>query len=132
MQRVFVDTSAWFAFVDRRDPDHRAVRTALRKHDGRLVSSTYVLDEVVTLCRYRLGHEPAVRVGRTLLDPAVVDLVRITSDDELAAWQLFEARADKEYSFTDCTSFTLMRRLEIDVAIAVDEDFTQEGFQVMP
>lgn len=132
MQRVFVDTSAWFAYVDRRDPDHRAVRTAIRAHEGRLVSSTYVLDEVVTLCRYRLGHEPAIRVGRVLLDPAAVDLVRITGEDEHAAWQLFEARADKEYSFTDCTSFVLMRRLGVSIALAADDDFAQEGFQVMP
>ena len=56
--------------------------------EGRLVTSTYVFDEIVTLCRYRLGHEPAVRVGRVLVDPDIVDLVRITGDDEHAAWAL--------------------------------------------
>jgi predicted nucleic acid-binding protein len=58
--------------------------------------------------------------------------VRITSDDELAAWELFDARADKEYSFTDCTSFVLMRRLGISTALAADDDFVQEGFEVVP
>ena len=132
MERAFIDTSGWFAYINRKDPDHRAVRDAVRKHDGRLVTSTYVFDEIVTLCRYRMDHKSAVRVGRVLLDASSVDLVRITLDDELAAWELFEERADKEYSFTDCTSFVLMRRLNLTTAIAADDDFQQEGFTVLP
>ena len=132
MERAFVDTSAWFAYADRRDRDHKIVRGALRDHEGRLVTSSYVFDEVVTLCRYRLGHEAALVVGQVLFDADVVDLVRVTVDDELAAWELFAAREDKEYSFTDCISFVLMRRLGIEVAVAVDDDFTQERFEVIP
>jgi uncharacterized protein len=132
MQRVFVDTSGWFAFANRRDPDHRTIRDAIRAHDGRLVTSNYVLDEIVTLARYRLGHAPAMKIGRVLLDPEAVDLVRITVEDELAAWTLFEDRSDQEYSFTDCTSFALMRRLGMTSAIAADDDFEREGFEVLP
>lgn len=132
MERAFVDTSAWFAYVNRKDPDHRPVRDAIRKHAGRLVTSTYVFDEIVTLCRYRLDHKAAVRVGGVLLDASSVDLVRVTLDDELAAWALFEDRADREYSFTDCTSFVLMRRLNLTTAVAADDDFLQEGFTVLP
>ena len=132
MERVFVDTSGWFAYANRRDPDHKAIRDAIREHDGRLVTSNYVLDEIVTLARYRLGHAPATKIGRVLLDPEAVDLVRITVEDELAAWKLFEDRADQEYSFTDCTSFALMRRLGMTTAIAADDDFAHEGFHTLP
>jgi hypothetical protein len=132
MKRTFVDTGAWFAYTNRRDPDHRGVKRAFADLDGRLVTSSYVFDETVTLCRYRLGHKFAVSVGRALLDPDVVDLVRITTDDERRAWELFESRADQEYSFTDCTSFALMRRLGIDTALAVDSDFAREGFVTIP
>jgi predicted nucleic acid-binding protein len=52
--------------------------------------------------------------------------------DERAAWSLFEKRADKAYSFTDCTSFVLMRREKIAIAVALDEHFSQEGFAVVP
>ena len=47
-------------------------------------------------------------------------------------WRLFLARRDKEYSFTDCTSFVLMRRLGLDAALALDADFAQEGFRTFP
>ena len=132
MKRYFVDTGAWFAYVNRRDPDHRAVKEALADVDGRLVTSNFVFDETVTLCRYRLDHRVAVEVGNTLLDAKVVDLVRVTPDDERAAWDLFSARSDQEYSFTDCSSFVLMRRLGLDTAIVVDADFAAEGFITLP
>ena len=130
--RVFVGTGAWFAYVNAADPDHRRVREVLDEPVGRLVTSSYVFDETVTLTQARLGHRRAVAVGRTLLDPAVVDLLRVTPPDERAAWALFERRSDKAYSFTDCTSFVLMRRERIGQAVALDVHFSQEGFAVVP
>jgi predicted nucleic acid-binding protein len=132
MERVFVDTSAWFALANRDDPDRDAVRTALREFAGRCVSSNFVFDETVTLCRYRFGHEAAVRWGKHLLEAKEVDLVRVTAEDEQSAWRLFSEREDKAYSFTDCTSFVLMRRLRLDTAVAVDADFNREGFRTLP
>lgn len=132
MERLFVDTSAWFAYGNRRDPAHAAVRKVLREFQGRLVSSSYVFDEIVTLCAYRLGHDAAAKVGETLRDGDVVDLVRVTGDDEQAAWRLFLERHDQEYSFTDCTSFVLLRRLRMRHVAALDADFRREGFEVVP
>jgi predicted nucleic acid-binding protein len=131
-EQVFVDTSAWFAYVNAADPDHRRVREVLDEPVGRLVTSSYVFDETVTLTQARLGHRRAVAVGRTLLDQAVVELLRVTAPDERTAWALFERRSDKPYSFTDCTSFVLMRRERIGQAVALDAHFSQEGFAVVP
>ena len=129
---LFVDTSAWFALVNRRDPDHRAVRETLEEAGGRLVTSNFVFDEFVTLCRLRLGHEAAVRAGGELRAGKAVDQVRTTAADEAAAWTLFRERGDKGYSYTDCVSFTMMRRLGIRHAVALDEDFRREGFETLP
>ncbi|HLF39753.1 MAG: PIN domain-containing protein [Betaproteobacteria bacterium] len=132
MQRLFVDTSAWFAFTNRADPDHKAVAALLDAFKGRLVTSNFVFDETVTLCLYRLGHAAAERVGQVLRDSNQVDLVRVAPEDETAAWQLFRERADKQYSFTDCASFALMRRLDLKTAAALDDDFAGEGFEQLP
>ena len=131
-ERHFVDTGAWFAYVNGADPDHQRVRLTLDRPPGRLVTSSYVFDETVTLTQARLGHRRAVAVGRTLLELAVVELLSVTPADERAAWSLFEKRVDKSYSFTDCTSFVLMRREKIATAVALDEHFSQEGFVVVP
>lgn len=132
MERLFVDTSAWFAYVNRRDPEHKLVSAAVHAFEGRLLTSNFVFDETVTFCLYRLGHEAATALGNVLLDSAEVDLIRLTAADEQAAWDLFKERKDKNYSFTDCTSFVLMRRLGIRRALALDADFRQEGFEILP
>lgn len=129
---LFVDTGAWFAYVNADDPDHQRVREFLDHSPGRLVTTTYVFDEAITLTLARLGHRRALLVGRTLLDPDVVEMIHVSPSDEKTAWNLFEKRSDKFYSFTDCTSFVVMRRRKLNVAIALDSHFSQEGFQVFP
>ncbi|MBI1731547.1 MAG: PIN domain-containing protein [Gammaproteobacteria bacterium] len=132
MKRLFVDTSAWFAYANRADREHRKIKDILASFDGRLVTSNFVVDETVTLFMYRLGHRAAVSFGEALFRSRTVDLVRLTPEDEQAAWLVFAGRQDKKYSFTDCTSFALMRRLGLTTALALDDDFAQEGFEVLP
>jgi predicted nucleic acid-binding protein len=132
MERLFVDTSAWFAYANRKDQDHAIIRAALADFEGRLVTSNFIFDEILSLCLYRLGHAAAERVGAALLDPDSVDLIRVSIEDEQAAWTLFRDRPERRYSFTDCSSFALMRRLGIDTALALDADFRAEGFRTLP
>jgi predicted nucleic acid-binding protein len=86
----------------------------------------------VTLCRYRYGHRVAAAIGDTLLSPQAVDLVRVDETDERAAWSFFLSRGDKTYSFTDCTSFVIMRRLNLKAVASLDDDFRQEGYETLP
>lgn len=132
MERIFVDTSAWFVFANRGDPKQSRVAAVLRRFERRLVTSSSIFDETVTLCRYRYGHKAAAAIGDTLLSPEVVDLVHVDETDERAAWSLFLARNDKSYSFTDCTSFVIMRRLKLKTVASLDDDFRQEGYETLP
>ena len=132
MERIFVDTSAWFSFANRKDPAHGRVRDALRSFPGKLVTSNFIFDETVSLCLYRLGHEAAKAAGAVLMDPNSVDFIRVTAQDEQAAWSHFLDHDDHRFSFTDCTSFAVMRRLGLDKALALDADFRIEGFLVVP
>ena len=60
---VFVDTSAWYALIDRREASHETTSGLVSRlvADGiRLVSTDYVLDESYTLARARSGTEAAL------------------------------------------------------------------------
>ena len=49
------------------------------------------------------------------------------------AWKIFRDFADKEWSFTDCTSKVAMEKLGITKAFAFDQHFRQFGtVQVVP
>ena len=111
MERVFVDTGAWYALIDRNDPDHDPVRDALLTYKNRLTTSNYVFDETLTLLRYRLAWRFAQAFGEQLLSGHLAQLIRISANDEREAWAIFTRYDDKTFSFTDCTSFALMQRL---------------------
>lgn len=42
------------------------------------------------------------------------------------------SRHDKRWSLTDCISFVTMEEFGIEVALTLDADFRQAGFQVIP
>ncbi len=132
MDRVFVDTGAWYAYFNCSDPDHAAVSRLLNEWKGRLLTTEYVFDEIVTLVRIRVGHAEACRVGETIRRGTVAMLVDVTSADVESAWRRFVRHTDKVYSFTDCTSFAVMDRLKLGIAAAVDSDFARAGYTAIP
>lgn len=130
---LFTDTSAWYAYVDDSDAHHPLAAQFIRTLASPLVTSTYIFDETVTLIRSHLGYSAAVRFGEQLRGEQVAKLLRITEQDEQRAWEIFGRHQDKAFSFTDCTSFAMMERLQIDTAFAFDEHFRQYGkFVVVP
>jgi len=132
LNKLFVDTGAWYALTDRRDPDHTAVAAAMREHRDRLLTSNFVLDETLTLVRYRLGWTVAQRLGEQLRNGALARLERISPRDEDTAWTIFSTYSDKSFSFTDCTSFALCNRLDLSMCIAIDNDFRSFGLHCLP
>jgi len=130
---IFVDTGAWYALLDEDDANHHA---AVRFKDSLvhpLVTSNYIADEVITLVRSRLGHNVAVEIGQKLWDESIANLIRVTPRDEIKAWEIFVKYQDKAFSFTDCTSFALMERVEMTEVFVFDEHFKQYGnFIVLP
>lgn len=132
MERLFVDTSGWYALLNRNDGTHAAVRAVLDAWQGRLVTTDYIVDELVTLVRMRVGHALAVRAGEALLHGDVATLVEVERDDLERAWEQFCRDQATSYSFTDCTSFAVMRRLSMTGAVALDEHFVRAGFVALP
>ena len=50
----------------------------------------------------------------------------------LESLDLFERSKDKEWSFTDCTSFILVEGTGLSQAVAFDPRFEQAGFHMLP
>lgn len=124
---IFVDTSAFFALADQTDQFHSLAVQYIESTDRLLVTCNFVVHETITLLRMRLGHEPAVQFGRRLLSEAAIPVIRVTPADERRAWEIFRQHRDKRFSFVDCTSFAIMRRVGMRTAFAFDEDFRQFG-----
>ena len=123
---IFVDTGAWYAASVPSDPDHAAARVVIQSNAESLVTSDYVYDELLTLfCARGQMDRARVWIEQVRSDRCV--LVRITSDDIERATDMFFRFADKDWSFTDCTSFVVIQRLGIQRAFSFDEHFRQFG-----
>ena len=135
MKGIFVDTAGWMALADAKDPHHeasRSVRDEWLRQGGILLSTDYVMDETLTLIRIRLGLKSAAhwwdqveassRLRWEWIDP--------TRAEKARRW-FFHWR-DKRFSFTDCTSFVVMRELRLHRVLTTDMHFLQAGFEPVP
>lgn len=132
---VFVDTSGWYALIDRRDAGHRATKNAVERlirEGARLVATDYVVDESCTLTKARAGSDAALRLLDLVNETAALDLEWIGPDRFDRAEALFRRYRDQRFSFTDCTSVAVMRELRIREVITEDHHFRIMGFQLLP
>ena len=132
---IFVDTSAFYAVLDRDDDRHADARdtwTGLVSgaDNSVLLTSNYVLLESFALVQARLGME-ALRVFNDDLLP-VVRFCWITAEDHMTATHALLTAGRRGLSLVDCASFQLMRRLGANKAFAFDRHFAEQGFEVLP
>ena len=133
MKLLFVDTAGWMACADGSDPAHGkavAVRDAWLEGGGLFVTSDYVADETLTLLRIRLGIDAAEAWWQQVDGSSRVrwEYVSLARADK--ARSLFFRYRDKDFSFTDCTSFVLMHELKLREALTTDHHFLQAGFGI--
>lgn len=96
------------------------------------MTSDYIIDETLTRIGYAVGHQEAVEWGKDILASKVVEKSEAGKEIFGLAWELFETYEDKKLSFTDCTSFALMKKRSIEKAFSFDEDFERMGFRLFP
>ncbi len=131
--KYFVDTSFWCALYDAKDENHYRARQywqSLSPLPVKLFTSDYIFDETVTVARSRMTHHQAVELGEALLNSKVLTIVAANKDLQRESWELFKNHEDKGFSFTDCTSFRIMKAHSLSQVLAFDHHFAQMGFSV--
>jgi hypothetical protein len=135
VKSTFVDTAGWVACADAADPAHArsaAARDAALEAGQTLVTTDFVVDETLTLIRMRLGLAAAEAWWHQVDRSPRLRWERIDSDRFEKARAVFFRYRDKDFSFTDCTSFVVMRELRLTQALTTDRHFRQMGFQMVP
>lgn len=136
MSSCFLDTGYLIALEASDDQHHDAAvrhwRDEVLASPPLICTTSYVFDEVVTFFNSRDRHEKAVEIGQRLQASDAVEIVHVTRELFNAGWLLLQERSDKRYSLTDCISFVVMERRQIERALAFDHHFQQAGFQLLP
>lgn len=135
MMPVFLDTGYLIALEAADDQHHADAQQHWRKFSlslPTLITTSYVLDEVVTFFNSRNHHSKAVEIGTRLLSSPSVEFIHVDESLFMEGWEYFKQHADKAYSLTDCISFVLMHKCGIHTALAFDRHFRQAGFERLP
>jgi uncharacterized protein len=115
MNAVFMDTGGWMARADRADradPAHascRAARDGALEASQTLITTDFVIDETLTLIRFRLGLDAANAWGQQIDGSARLRWEPVENERFESARHLFFQHRDRNVSFTDCTSIAVMR-----------------------
>ena len=131
--RTFIDTSAFFAILDRDDAKHQKAKQIwgyLLQYETTLVTSNYVLVETFALLQNRLGLA-AVRAFQEDVLP-LVNVEFVTPDTHRSGIAALLLAQRRNLSLVDCVSFDIMRTLGIKDAFAFDPHFKEQGFLEAP
>ena len=132
MNGVFMDTSAVVALFNRKDDNHHIAKELFQEIIRRRIKlyiTDYILDESITTVLSRVGHKVAVQTGAFLMKTDIIKIIWLSTELKLRVWEYFKRHKDKNYSFTDCTSFVLMKEMRLRHYIAFDEHFRQAGVE---
>lgn len=128
---VFVDTSALYALMDGKDPNHERAGQAwatLAPTES-IITHNYVLVETSALLQRRHGID-AVDDLHDRVVPAI-QIVWVGERDHEAALTAVVASKRRDVSLVDRVSFHTMRKLRLERALAFDAHFEEEGFELV-
>lgn len=130
-RKVFVDTAAWLALVNKSDALH--VAATERNQDLLLQGVHYITTEaVLTEVANSLARPPLRQAVIAFLDAVFaskrVTILSVDRQRLTRGWEFYKARPDKEWGLTDCISFIVMAQEGIREAFTCDRHFGQAGY----
>lgn len=129
-----MDTSGWVALFAENDQNHKkavSIFEEIKYSKVPIYTSDYCIDETITTILARGSHKQSVLAGEALFTSKIIKIVHVYPDYLQTAWELYQKYKDKKFSFTDVTSFVIMKDLNIKKAFAFDREFVQAGIELI-
>jgi predicted nucleic acid-binding protein len=130
MKTVFADAGYWIAILNPTDDLHiKAVNFSNALEPFQILTSEMVFTEVLNSFSKQQSHfrQAIAQFVRQSFSNSKIEVVPQTSNLFQQSLHLYEQRADKAWSQTDCASFCVMRQWNILEALTHDRHFEQAG-----
>lgn len=128
---VFLDTSYLVALLRRRDAHHLGAIRLRPVFDGPLVTTEFVLLELLDSLAGSTLRPRAISAVHNIRSESRVNVIAASPSLFRDGLDLLEARPDKGWGLTDCTSFVVMQREGLTEALTADRHFEQAGFKAL-
>ena len=133
-ESIFVDSGAWIALAQVRDPLHQRAVVAwqeIGRKGLRLSTSVPVVLETFTFLERNTTREVALAWKDSLETVARLRVLDFRAADLPRAWNWFRRRDLHKLSAVDATSFALMSAEKIRLAFTFDHHFSAAGFRIV-
>lgn len=131
---LFLDTSYAIALSVKSDSNHQPALEIFRSLEtghANLITTRPILLEIGNSLAKMRHRAAAVRLLTALENDPAVEIVGLSDDLYHKAFELFQARPDKDWGLIDCFSFIVMADNGITDALTADIHFEQAGFKAL-
>ena len=128
---VFMDTYGLIAWINTRDAAHQRVKSYLVSYSGSIVTTEWVLLEFADAFSLSSTKPFAIEAIKRIHRLPMFLVVAFDPAVYQTGFDLYEARSDKDWSLTDCISFTVMTQRGLSEALTADHHFEQAGFRAV-
>ena len=128
---VFLDSSYVIALALATDAHHPISLELSRQIAARrtkIITTRAVLLEIGNALAKAHSRQACIRLINALTISSTTEIVPLTEDLLAQSWELFCQRPDKDWSWTDCISFVVMKERGLKQALTSDSHFEQTGY----
>ena len=131
MKAVFVDTFFLLAALNPADADHESALAWSDAYEGPLLTTAWVIAELADALASLRHRRVFQEFHEALAAERRMCIIPPDQDRWERGLRLYCSRPDKEWSLTDCISFTVMTDEGLTDALTGDHHFEQAGFIVL-
>ncbi len=131
MTEIFADTFYFLALINPSDAAHGAAVAAAQNLRAPLITTCWVLAELADALADPGNRAACVAFIDDLRRQSKFVIIPPSQEQFEAGFELYRKRPDKDWSLTDCISFTVMQEREMTNALTGDHHFEQAGFAAL-
>jgi uncharacterized protein len=125
---VFADTSFYISLFSPNDAFHHAAVNLSNSLKRTIITTEFILIELANFYSRCNVRQQLIEIISDLQKDPTVTIIPATSKLFSQGLDLFSERTDKNWSLTDCISFSVMQEQGTSDALTTDHHFTQAGF----
>jgi len=132
LEKIFVDTSAFYALIDRSDRHHHRASElwrALLDDNVTFITSNYVVWDTISLLQNRICFDAAAIWCQDIL--GIMDVFWVGADVHQKAYDLWKNLRQKNLSLIDCVNFITIHQNEIEKVFCFKLCYKDQGFDVL-